>query len=259
MLSRSNTADTIIFRKDKDEGIITNKPLRYAVETALAHAPSQSRVLFELGNLADIYFSDCVVLCEGITDRRLIPLAYEKLYSRPMELDHMTVVALGSCSDIPKALPVLESMGIKACAITDLDFAFIGVRKGNPPLLPKNDDHIKKAKEVFKRLQSTHGFPLAENGLPQKDITTGWKAADTWGLMAKDPEGVILAQAVHDQLKKHNIWIWEQGCIEHVTGATDKGEDAIAEQEGTLQTMSSEEVIEQFPAFKSCFDWIMTV
>lgn len=256
MLSRDNAADTVIVRKNKEDGSVTQRPLRHAVQAALSEAESQSRTLFELGNLAEIYFSERVVLCEGKTDRRLLPLAYERVYGQPPELDYITFLSLGSCSDIPKALPVLNAMGIKSCAIADLDFAFTESRKGMCPLLAKDDDDIKQAKTILKRIQPAHDFPLGDNGLPTKDKKTGWQAADSWALMASETDGKEVAKTVHDQLKLHNIWIWQEGCIEHITGASDKGEDAIIQQEEALRTMSSEEIEKQMPSFMTCFEWI---
>lgn len=254
MLSRDNTADTVIIRKDKDRGTVTHKPLRHAVNAALSDAPAQSRTLFELGNLADIYFSDRVILCEGKTDRRLLPLAYQRLYGQPLELDHTCVVALGSCSDIPKALSVLRAMDIKACAVADLDFAFTEARKGSTPILPKDGEDVMNSKVILQRLQPLHGFTLAGNGLPQNDGS--WKAADVWALVGKEPDGKAIVESVHTQLKGHNIWVWPQSCIEHVFGATKKGEEAIIRQEEGLQKLEVEQIEQQMPALKECFEWI---
>lgn len=254
MLSRDNAADTVIVEKSSVAGVVPKKPLRIAVQEALSDAPAQSRTLFELGNLAEIYFSDRVVLCEGKTDLRLLPLAYERIYGNPMELDQTAVVALGSCSDIPKALKVLAAMEIKACAIADLDFAFTTARKGSPPFLPKEGLDIKQSKDVLKRIQPTHGFPIANNDLPQNK--NGWKAADTWALFAKEPDGKKLSLGIQAELQNYNVWIWSEGCIEHVTGTTEKGEDAIFAQEEQLKLMSATDIETQMPGFKSCFEWI---
>lgn len=252
MLSRENAVDTVIVRKDKDAGVVTHKPLRHAVQTALQNAAHQSRTLFELGNLAEIYFSERVILCEGKTDRRLLPLAYQRLYGQPMELDHTTVVSLGSCSDIPKALPVLGAMGIKACAIADLDFAFTGARKSG--MLPEDDEHVKAATALLKELQAQYGYDLADNGLPRKN--KDWSAANIWAILASHERGTPIAFAVHQQLAAQGVWVWPQGCIEHVTGEAAKGEDAIATQEEQLCSMSPDDIAKSMPEFGKCFAWV---
>lgn len=257
MLSRDNAADTVIVGKSAEQGVTTQKPLRHAVEEALNNAESQSRTLFELSNLADIYFADRVVLCEGKTDRRLLPLAYERLYQQPPDLDHVAFVSLGSCADIPKALPVLAAMGIAACAVVDLDFAYTHARTGG--LLPRDGDDLAEAKSVLQRLQAEHGFTVHDNGLPKNDKGNGWLAADAWAWFAADDKGKALAEQTQQALQAHGVWAWSQGCIEQVTGTDDKGEGAIIEQEQRLRALSSAEVEQQMPAFKACFDWIRSL
>jgi len=259
MLSRENAADTVIVSKHHTKGTETRKPLRKAVEDALDEAQSQSRTLFELGNLAEIYFAERVVLCEGKTDRRILPLVYERLYNQNPELDRITFVSLGSCADIPKAIPVLKSMGIKVCVVADLDFAFTHARNGNKALLPKDGDDLKQAKSVLQRIQPVHGFTLSDNGLPTNDKKSGCQAADVWAHMVKDEEGLAVAQTTHDALKDKAVWVWLIGCIEQVAGVTAKGECAIIEQEERLRGLSAEEIDKEMPAFKHCFDWIRSL
>jgi putative ATP-dependent endonuclease of the OLD family len=255
MLSRENAADTVVVTKTGDVGTTALKPLRHAVQSALRDAEAQSRTLFELGNLAEVYFSERVVLCEGKTDRRLLPLAYERLMGHSPELDRITFVSVGSCSDIPKALLVLDAMGIKSCAVADLDFAFVEARKGGDPLLEKDGEDIKQAKLILKRLQGNHSFPLGGNGLPMKG-NDGWQAADTWAIFAADGDGGAIANAAHSALKQRRIWIWPTGCIEEVTRVKEKGEDAILAQETLLLGMTATDIERAMPEFKPCFDWI---
>lgn len=254
MLSRDNAADTVVVGKTAEEGVETHKPLRQTVEEAIEGAESQSRALFELSNLAEIYFAERVVICEGKTDRRLLPLAYEQLYGQPPELDHIAFVSLGSCADIPKALPVLTAMGIRACAVADLDFAYTHARKGG--LLRREASDIVDAQRVLARLQPEHGFLLNGNGFPQSDKQNGWLAADVWACFAADGEGRAIAEGSHADLKEQGVWAWPQGCIEQITGIDAKGEDAIIEQEQWLNEMSATDIENQMPAFKACFDWI---
>ncbi|ADC62795.1 ATP-dependent nuclease [Allochromatium vinosum] len=257
MLSRDNAADTVIVRKSANEGVTVRKPLRQAVNEAIEGAESQSRAFFELSNLAEIYFAERIVLCEGKTDRRLLPLAYERLYGHAPELDHIAFVSLGSCADIPKALLVLAAMGIRACAVADLDFAYTHARKGG--LLDRNAQDMADTRRILAHLQPDHGFTLNNNGLPQSDNQAGWRAADIWACFASDEEGKTIAEGSHDAMKKVGVWVWPQGCIEQVTGADDKGEDSIIVQEEQLRDMSAAKIEQQMPTFKACFDWIRSM
>lgn len=256
MLSRENAADTVIVSRDKEAGTLTRQPLRQAVAASLQEAEAQSRTLFELGNLAEIYFSTLVVLCEGKTDRRLLPLVYERLFGHHPELDQIAFVSIGACSDIPKALPVLSAMGIQARAIVDLDFAFTEARKGSNAMLPKEDDFLKTSRAVLKRLQAVHNFPIGENGLPIKDKKTGWQAANAWSLFAADAEGKRLVAQVQQALKEEGVWVWSAGCIEDITGHRNKGEDAILAQEVSIGALSAAEIALAMEEFPRCFRWL---
>jgi energy-coupling factor transporter ATP-binding protein EcfA2 len=256
MLSRENAADAVIVHKDKTEGTLTRLPLRHAAAKALEEAQAQSRTLFELGNLAEIYFSDLVVLCEGKTEKRLLPLLNERLRGRHPDLDQIAFVAVGACSDIPKALPVLAAMGIRACAIADLDFAFTEARKGQKSMLPKDDATLARSKATLKRLQPQHGFQLGGNGLPTKDKSTGWQAADTWAVFAVDPEGAEISTSLHDTLLTQNLWLWKVGCIENAIGYAEKGEEAILTQELAIKSMDAQAIETTMPEIGHCFDWL---
>ncbi|EKG33939.1 ATP-dependent endonuclease of theOLD family-like protein [Pseudomonas avellanae BPIC 631] len=124
MVSRDNAPETVIVRRSRENGSEVRIPMGAAVARAMAEAQAQSRTLFELGNIAEIYFAEKVILCEGKTDQRLLPLIYEKLYGVRPELERICFVALGSCTSIPKGFSVLTAMGIKCGVIADLDFAF---------------------------------------------------------------------------------------------------------------------------------------
>lgn len=252
MLSRDNAHNTVIVGNTPDEGVTARKPMSQAVRDAIAGAEAQSQTLFELGNLTEIYFAERVVLCEGKTDRRLLPLAYEQLYRRSPDLDHIAFVSIGNCSGFAKALDVLNAMGIRACAVADLDFAYTNARTSD--LLEREGADLEEVKNVLNRLQPEKGFRLSDNGLPQKG--NDWTAADIWACFASDEEGKQLVQNNHEQLKASQVWVWPVGCIEQVTDAADKGEDAIIEQEQQLRAMSAEQIEQQMPAFKACLDWI---
>ncbi len=256
MLSRDNAADTVIVGKTKDAGTITRPPLRSAVASALMNAESQSRTLFELGNVADVYFSSTVVLCEGKTDKRILPLAYERIYGRTPETDGIAFVSLGSCSGIPKALPVLAAMSIAAVAIADLDFGFTHARVGELALLDSAASDMAETRVVLSRLAAVQSVTLGGNGLPAN--SQNGTAAQAWAMFAADIDGKKLAGSVHNDLKQKRVWVWPTGCIEDVTGFGGKGEDAIAEQEKLLLQLDSSGIQQSMPGVHACLEWILS-
>src|SRR5699024_1667400 len=115
------------------------------------------------------------------------------------------------------------------------------------------------AKSVLARLQPRYSFVLNGDGLPKNEKSSGWSAADAWACFAADDEGSTIAEGSHEELKQANVWVRRKGCSEQVTGTEDKGEDAIIEQEGQLRSMSADEIEQQMPAFKACFEWIRSL
>lgn len=258
MLSRENAADTVVVCKTREAGTITRPPLRSAVADALKSAESQSRTLFELGNAAEVYFSNKVVLCEGKTDRRLLPLAYERIHGHAPETDGIAFVSLGSCADIPKALPVLEAMNIAAVAVADLDFGFTHARMGELAILDASAPDMLRAKDVLITLVSSQGVVLGDNGLPVKSRSGGPTAAKSWAIFAADCEGKKISQSVHDDLKRKRIWVWPNGCIEDVTGFDGKGEDSIEKQEKLFRELDSSGVRGLMPSIYDCLEWVLS-
>lgn len=256
MLSRENAADTVIVAQDAEGTASVRQPLRSAVKDALESAKAQSRTLFELGNLANIYFSEKVVLCEGKTEGRLLPLAYERLFEVSPEADGIAFVTLGSCSDIPKALPVLRAMKIPACAIADLDFAFLQARTGALALLDLDGEDLGAVATVFRGLQDSRNLSLNNMGFPQNSKSGGPSAAEAWAVFSKDGDGRQIVKSVHDSLKKKHVWVWSCGSIEDVMGDKGKSEASLAAREERLSKMDPADIAQEMPELRDCLEWI---
>ena len=185
MIDRDSASTSVIINRPNGKGSVAQLPLKHAVVARLKDAQSQGRTLFELGNISEIYFSERVVLCEGKTDRRLLLLAYERVYGNPPEHDRIAFISLGACTDIPKALPVLEAMAIQAFAIVDLDFAFVS---GRSSVLSSEGADLVKAKELLKAMATSHGWKLGESGLPTKSSAPGKTASELWAQFAAESD-----------------------------------------------------------------------
>jgi predicted ATP-dependent endonuclease of OLD family len=252
MLDAGNAPNAILVRKCK-AGTVVRKPMSGAVVEAINDGPAQADILFQLGNVADIYFSNLVVLCEGKTDRRLLPLAYRQLYGHDMDLDGIAFVSVGGCGNFAKAMAVLRAMEIHVCAVADLDFAFVQARKAG--LLDKVGEDLVAAKSLFARLASSNTNIALHDGLPTSK-GRGQRAEASWSDFAADREGQALSDACHIALERVGIWVWRGGCIETVLGAAEKGEDAISTEEARLRGMTDVDVAREMPQLKACLDWI---
>ncbi|MBK9497780.1 MAG: AAA family ATPase [Leptospiraceae bacterium] len=255
MLNRENASNTIIINKDNTHGVIRKMPLKQAVQTAFSDAEAQSRTIFELGNLAEIYFSKTVIICEGKTDYRILPLIYEKIYDHSPDLEQICFVPVGSCSSIAKAQKVLEAMEINAIGIADLDFAFTHARVQK---IISNDEDMKRTQERLKFLQKENKFFLdLVTGLPNNKGDIDAEAA--WGLFANDGEGKKIVTKVHNELKEKKIWVWKEGSIEQVINSSnEKGEKGIIENENIIVQMKKNEIIKSMKPVKDFFDWLLS-
>ncbi|MCV4111273.1 ATP-dependent nuclease [Pseudomonas aeruginosa] len=254
MVSRDNAPDTVIVRRTRENGSEVRVPMGAAVVQAMAEAQAQSRTLFELGNIAEIYFAEKVILCEGKTDQRLLPLIYEKLYGVRPELERICFVALGSCTSIPKGVSVLSAMGIKCGVIADLDFAFTHARG---PWLPKECEEMEAVRSVLREVSQQGGFQLGGNGLPQN--SRSGSAADCWAAFARHNDGKTLANAAHDAMKGFSTWVWPMGCIEDALNIQEKGETAIINQEENIRNWRPDIIDQEFPVFRNTLDWMREI
>ena len=255
MINQDNAPDTVIVHRNRAVGAAVKKPLREAVAQAIEKGPDQARTIFSLGNVAEIYFADTVIVCEGKTDKHLLPILYEQLRGKRPDLEHISVVSLGGAGSVLKAMKVLNAMEVRCGAIVDLDFAFVDARKGSTPLLARDGADIAQAKSVLARLQPVHRFELSSDGLPKNG--TASSASRTWSVFAADEEGATIAAAVHSALLAHGVWVWQRGCIEDILGVDDKGEEVIQQQEERIRGLGKAGCESELPEAKGCVDWMV--
>jgi len=252
LITHDSAPNAVIVRKNGSPiSTQARNPLLAAATAAIAGAPHQARMIFELGRAAEVFFSDCVLIGEGKTEARLLPIVYESLRSRSLKGDRLGLVAVDSSSSIVPAMNVLREMQIDAFAVADLDFAFkVAPRQG---ILPATDPDLAAAGPILTRLAPIAGFALGTDGYPCKG--GGLKPADAWAAFAADPDGAIIAANLHSKLLPHGIWLWKVGTIEDALGSSGKGEQAIQVLELDLPTKSPADIRSDLPAITALIDW----
>jgi putative ATP-dependent endonuclease of OLD family len=253
MLHRDHAGNTVMVRKpDPATGTTVRKPLATAVSEAITDGGHQARLLFELGNAAEVYFSDRVLLNEGKTEQRFLPLLYERHFGRAAGADRTGIVPLHGSNNFAAAFRILQSMEIDAKIVADLDYAF---RRAKDLTEYKDHPDLAPVKTVIARLQQVHRFSV-DGGLPKNDKKNGWTAAAAWALFAKDPDGAKIAAAEHAKLRAYGIWVWKEGTIEDAFGISDKGEEAIQTVEQGLAALTKTDVKANYPSVVEFFDWL---
>lgn len=253
MLHRDHAAHTVMVRKpDPAHGTTVRKPLASAVREAIEDASYQSRVLFELGNSAQVFFSDRVLLNEGKTEQRLLPLLYECYFGRAPGADRTGIVPMGGSGNLHSALGVLRAMEIEAKIVADLDYAFRDAKKITGG---KDSPDMVAVKRVLERLQKLHGFPM-EGAFPTGDKQGVWTAAKVWALFAKDAEGAKIVAVEHTKLLAHGVWVWKEGTMEDVLGVSGKDEEALQALEQDLPKLKGADLKAKFPTIGKFLDWL---
>lgn len=253
MLHRDHAGNTVVVRKpEMATGTTVRKPLASAVREAIAGAGHQTRVLFELGNAAEVFFSDRVLINEGKTEQRLLPLLYESYCGRAPGADRTGIVPVHGSGNMAKAFRVLQSMKMDARIVADLDFAFRHAKE-----LTNEKDHpdMGAVQAAMERLARIHGFTL-DGAFPKGDKKTGWTSAAAWALFAKDDDGVQIVADEHARLRKYGIWVWKEGTIEDALGIADKGEEVIQCVEQALAALSSDDLKARHPSVVDFFEWL---
>lgn len=254
LITRDAAPNAVIVRKFGDPvSTEARNPLETAAAIAVDDASHQSRMIFELGRAAEVFFSDKVLLAEGKTEARLLPISYESLRGRSLRADRLGLVAVDSSGSLVPAMNVLRHMQIEVRIVADLDFAFkVAPRQG---LLPQTDPDLAAAIPILARLATASGsdFALESDGLPKKGGTL--KPADAWAAFAADAAGRQIAESLHLKLQPHGIWLWKVGAIEDALGSSGKGEHAIQRLESDLPSKTPAEIRSELPEITALLDW----
>ena len=124
MITEKDVANTLLIRKNSDQGTHKRRCLQSAIEEVEHEAKHQLNLMFELSNSSNILFSERVVLIEGKTEERLIPFLFEKITKKTLGRHKCGLVKHGGSADTRKSKSVLKAMDLPCKAIVDLDYAF---------------------------------------------------------------------------------------------------------------------------------------
>jgi putative ATP-dependent endonuclease of OLD family len=251
LVHEEQAARTVIVRKPSGSPTKVAETMRASVNKVVEETVAQTRLLFELQNAAETFFSDKVLLIEGNTERVLLPTIYRKLRNATMLERSIGLVPVDSSSSLHRAIRVAEAMGIDVRAVADLDFAF-RVAPG-AGLVPDADELLREAKAWFAANAGQHGIELADDGFPQNG--NGKTAAQGFAEFAKSPVGEEIAGKMHVLLLGKSIWLWTSGCFEDQFAwpLESKREAYLRDQ---ARKVRDEATDEQLECFRPLVDWL---
>src|SRR5690606_7400398 len=150
MILAKDAKNALLMTKHHAEGTRARPRMQSVVEQLVDNPTHQLHQLFSLTNSSQLLFADKVVLTEGKTELRLLPSIFQTVAGKTMGQSSLAIIAMSGVSDTRKSMDVLSALGLPACAIVDLDFAFRQATKHG--FLQADDPDIAACKAILTRL-----------------------------------------------------------------------------------------------------------
>ena len=255
MITQKNVSDTILIRKNETLGTYKRTTLKSAIPLIETSAPHQLTILYSLTNSSNILFSEKVILVEGKTENKLLPILIEKITSKTI-LHHKTaLVQLDGSGSTKKSIQVLRTMDMPTKAIVDLDFALRqGISEG---YLDAGDQDIIDCINVFSNIANQNNITIGNDGWPVKN--PNMSAADAFSILAQDQNAKQNISNICTKMKTHNIWVWNKGTIENHLNLSGKNEAIWANFINTLETTDLQTHLpNDYVEIENCINWILS-
>lgn len=249
MITSGSAKDSVILNKSLG-GTVARPRIRDAIERHVQGARHQMEQLFTLTNSSQVLFSERVVITEGKTELRLLPDIYRRISGKTFGQAAIALVAQSGAADTPKSMQILESLGLPAKAIIDLDFGFReGIVNG---WLEVDDEDLVACHAGLARLKASGAITLDENtGMPKKGVVT---AARAFELLAEEVPVHIGRIAI--KLRRHGVWMWSRGAIEAHLGIASKKESAWLKFQADCSEGDISNVCADYQSARELVEWL---
>ena len=216
---------------------------------------AQLQDIFKLNNSSQIFFSEKILLVEGKTETRIISLTYEKMKNKNFHFSKIAIVPVDSKTSLIKMAQVLTSLGFSSKILTDLDY--IGYCKkaelvddGNQKLfddfrLTVEKIHVEGKIDVepnhYKCLKSLNSLSAEK----YKDIQL-------------NVEIHPYIDAIHENLKGKDIFLWKEGDIEEIFGFKEKKEKQWQQfrKELILEGKEIRDIVKHYNSLSEMIEWL---
>lgn len=252
MINAETAPNTILIRKNQNNGTYCKARLKDAVLQNITNAQHQAEHLFSLTQSAKVLFADMVILAEGKTEQSLLPFLYENVQGNTLQSKNKALISTNSVDNISNTMKILNAMSLPTKAIVDLDFAFRGAILNG--YISSNDSDILALKTILNQMSLNNLCTLDQAGLPSKSSICS--AAEAYALMAKQQNASIHIDALHQKLLTHNIWIWKGGAIEIPLGLPGKKPQHWAAYKTKVQTRGFNQSCPDPTAITNLLQWL---
>jgi len=255
MITEKDIANTILIRKNAILGTHKRNSLKAAIPQIEHDAQHQLTLMFALSNSSNILFSEKVILAEGKTENRLLPLLIEQISSKTLGLNKCALVQQGGSGNTKKSLLVLQTMDLPTKAVVDLDYAFKQAIEDG--FLTDTDVDIVACKTEMEILAGANGINL-NNGWPTKS-SSSMTAAKAFALLAHSGNIQPNIENLKEKLKAQNIWIWKKGTIEEHLELSGKTEQVWATFADNIENIGLKMALpNDYEEVTDCINWLLS-
>lgn len=255
MITQKDVSNTILVRKNNVLGTFKRTTLKSAIPLVEQQAPHQLTLMYSLSNSSNILFSEKVILAEGKTENKLLPLIIEKVTGKTI-LHHKTaLVKLDGSGNTRKSIQVLTAMDLPTKAIVDLDFALKqGISEG---YLQSGDSDIMACLAELSNISVANNIAIGSDGWPTKNGTS-ISAAEGFSILAQSINVKQNIENICIKMKAHNIWVWCKGTIEDHLNLPGKNEAIWAMFMNELETSDLQTMLpNDFQEIENCTNWLL--
>ena len=255
MITQKDVGNTVLVRKNDLLGTFKRTTLKSAIPIVEQNAPHQLTLMYSLSNSSNILFSEKVILVEGKTENKLLPLIIEKVSGKTI-LHHKTaLVKLDGSSNIKKSIQVLSAMDLPTKSIADLDFALKnGISEG---YLQNGDIDISACLTEIGNIALANNIYIGNDGWPTK-LGTSISAAEGFAILAQNPNVTQNIVNIFNKMQAQNIWVWKFGTIENHLNLTGKNETVWATFTNTLEQTTLQNMLpNHYQEIENCVNWLL--
>ncbi len=253
MVTSEDVSTSLLIRKNRERGTFMRKRMEDAVRLVVQDAPSQLQMLFSLSNSNELLFADYVLLTEGKTEWRVLPVLFEKMTGLSFALIKCALVRQGGVSNTRKSMQVLTAMDMPVRSIVDLDYAFNNAATDG--FLDYKDEDIEYCKGLFRELSLQEKIRLV-NGIPVSRHSRV-SASEAYALMAALPEAREHLENIHVKLRRKGIWVWTRGAIEEHLGLEGKNEQAWSKFIERTRNGNPKSFLPDYEGINTLCQWII--
>lgn len=251
MITPDHAEKALLVRKDSQRGTYARVRLRDAIHRVVPNAAHQMEQIFSLSHSTQVLFAEKVVLTEGKTERKLLPLIFQAETGLTLGQEKIALVAQSGVNDTNKSLQILQAMDLPAKAIADLDYGLTGaIRDG---FVLAQDPDVVALKQLLVGLQQQGLITLNGNGVPKDGVVT---AARAFEILAQTAGAQVHISGLHNSLKLQNIWLWQKGAIEAHIGTASKDERAWAQFKHDVHANGLEATCSDYLSIQELVAWL---